>query len=126
VGLGEDLVEALQREILEESGVAVEVVSLVGVYSNLGRPDRDLAEQVNFAFSCGWVGGEPCAGEECIDAGFFGVDEARRMVIAPQQNAKPEDALAGRPEVCYRAYRTYPYEVWREGVGGGRGSQGDT
>lgn len=34
VELGEDLVEALEREILEESGVRVEVSSLVGVYSN--------------------------------------------------------------------------------------------
>jgi 8-oxo-dGTP diphosphatase len=52
VELGEDLVEALKREIREESGVEVEAARLVGVYSNLGRPERGLAVQVNFAFSC--------------------------------------------------------------------------
>ena len=127
VELGEDLLEALTREIREESGVEIEVVRLVGVYSNLGRPERALAEQVNFAFSCRWVGGEPCAGDECTEAGFFEADEARRMVWAPQQKAKLEDALARTPEIRYRAYRTYPYEVRREGIGGGGpGREGTT
>ncbi len=36
VELGEDLVEALKREVLEESSVEVEVLRLAGVYSNLG------------------------------------------------------------------------------------------
>jgi 8-oxo-dGTP diphosphatase len=116
VELGEDLIEALEREIREESGVEVEAVRLVGVYSNLGRPERGLAGQVNFAFYCEWSGEEPCAGDECTEAGWFEVDEARRMVRAPQQSAKLEDALAGVPEVRYRAYRTYPYEVSREGL----------
>ena len=116
VELGEDLIDALRREIREESGVEVEAVKLVGVYSNVGRPDRGLAEQINFAFYCEWVGGDPCAGDECIEAGWFEPVEARRMVTAPQQSAKLEDALAGVAEVRYRAYRTYPYEVSREGV----------
>jgi len=116
VELGEDLVEALEREIREESGVQAEAMRLVGVYSNLGRPERGLAEQVNFAFSCRWVGGEPRAGDECTEAGWFEADEAKRMVKAPQQSAKLEDALVGVPEICYRSYRTYPYEVSREGL----------
>ncbi len=102
VELGEDLVDALKREILEESGVEVEAVKLVGVYSNLGRPERGLAEQVNFAFRCVWVGGEPCAGDECTEAGWFEADEARRMVKASQQSAKLEDAVADAPEVRYQ------------------------
>lgn len=122
VELGEDLVEALKREIREESSVEVEAVKLVGVYSNLGRPERGLAEQVNFAFCCVWVSGEPCAGDECTEAGFFEADEALRMVKAPQQSAKLEDALIGAPGVRCRAYRTYPYEVSREGLTEGRRS----
>ncbi len=121
VDLGEDLIEALERETREECGVEVGAVSLVGVYSNLGRPERGLAEQVNFAFRCEWAGGEARAGDECAEAGWFGVEEARGMVGAPQQRAKLEDALAGAPGVRYRAYRTYPYEVSREGMVKGRG-----
>ena len=40
VELGEDLPAALRREVREESGCEIEVGRLVGVYSNLGRPDR--------------------------------------------------------------------------------------
>ncbi len=43
------------------------------------------------------------------------------MVKAPQQNAKLEDAVTGAPEVRYRAYKTYPYEVSREGLAQSRG-----
>lgn len=116
VELGEDLLEALQREIREESGVEVAVLRLAGVYSNLGRPDQGLDEQVNFTFGCEWVEGEPRAGDECTEAAWFEVEEAKLLVTAPQQGAKLGDALSGASGVRYRAYKTYPYEVWREGL----------
>ena len=104
----------LEREVREESGCEIEACRLVGVYSNLGRPEKGVDEQINFAFSCAWVGGEPRAGEECLDAGWFSEDEALRLVQAPQQAGKLRDALAAAPGVIYRSYRTYPYEVVRE------------
>ena len=53
-------------------------------------------------------------------------NEARRTVRAPQQKAKLEDALARTPEIRYRAYRTYPYEVRRESIAGDLGHKGAT
>jgi ADP-ribose pyrophosphatase YjhB (NUDIX family) len=106
---GEDLVSALQREVKEESGCEVEVMGLLGVYSNLGRPERGVPEQVHLVFGCEWVRGEPRAGNECLEAGWFGPEEALRLVEAPQQRAKLEDALAGSG-LWYRAFRTQPYE----------------
>lgn len=105
---------ALKREVGEESGCGIEVGRLVGVYSNLGRPEEGVAEQINFAFSCPWVKGEPRAGDECVDAGWFSAEEALRLVQAPQQAGKLRDALAPGPGVVYRSYRTYPYEVLHE------------
>jgi ADP-ribose pyrophosphatase YjhB (NUDIX family) len=87
VELGEDLAVALKREVREESGCEIEVGRLVGVYSNLGRPEEGVAEQINFAFSCAWVGGEPRVGDECLDAGWFSEDEALRLVQAPTRPA---------------------------------------
>jgi ADP-ribose pyrophosphatase YjhB (NUDIX family) len=66
---GEDLVAGLKREIREESGVEVEVGRLVGIYSNLGRAEEGIPEQVVLTFSCEWVNGEACAGEKCSEAG---------------------------------------------------------
>ena len=111
VELGEDLPTALRREVREESGCEIEVGRLFGVYSNLGRPDAGIAAQLNFAFHCAWAGGEPCAGDECVEAGWFSTDEALRLVRAPQQAGKLRDALCGAPGVGYRSYKTYPYEV---------------
>ena len=70
-----------------------------------------MAEQLNFAFRCAWVGGDPCAGDECVDAGWFSRDQALRLVRAPQQAGKLRDALSDAPGVGYRSYRTCPYEV---------------
>jgi 8-oxo-dGTP diphosphatase len=102
---GEDLLTALQREIAEESGCQVEVGRLVGVYSNTGPLGI-----VMFTFLCAHTGGEPCAGHECLDAGWFAPDEALRLVTHPAQAAKLRDALAAdhTPGVVYRAYRTMP------------------
>jgi 8-oxo-dGTP diphosphatase len=114
VELGEDLTVALKREVREESGCEIEVGRLVGVYSNLGRPKKGVPEQINFAFSCRWTDGEPRAGDECVGAGWFSVDEALELVEAPQQSGKLRDALAASLDVTYRSYQTYPYEVLHE------------
>jgi 8-oxo-dGTP diphosphatase len=114
VEFGEDLADALKREVREESRCEIEVGRLVGVYSNLGRPEQGVPEQINFAFACQWTDGEPHAGDECVDAGWFSVDEALELVEAPQQAGKLRDALAVSSGVTYRSYRTYPYEILHE------------
>jgi 8-oxo-dGTP diphosphatase len=111
VELGEDLFTALKREVREESGCEVEVGGLLSVNSNLGRPERGVPEMVVLAFSCQWVGGVPRAGDECVDAGWFALEEALELVLAPQQRAKLLDATRLGRSPRYRAYRTRPYKA---------------
>ena len=106
--LGEDLLAALKREVREEAGVEVEVGELSSLNSNLGRPERGVPEMVVLAFTCEWTGGEPCAGDECIDAGWFTLEEAIESVRAPQQRAKLLDVTRPGRSPRYRAYRTAP------------------
>lgn len=97
----------LKREVREESACEVEVSRLVGVYSNLGAP-----EQVILAFLCSHFSGEPEAGDECLDAGWFEPDEALKMVTHPAQLGRLRDALAEHDHVVYRAYRARPdYQI---------------
>lgn len=118
VELGEDLPTALEREFREESGCSVEIDALVGVYSNVGTP-----EQVIFCYLCSHTGGEPRAGGECVDAGWFEPEEALRLVEHPASRGRLRDALERPPHIVYRAYRTRPvggdcyggYELLREG-----------
>jgi 8-oxo-dGTP diphosphatase len=106
---GEDLIAALQREIVEESGCMVRVGRLVGVYSNVAAP-----EKVMLTFLCTHLSGEPRASAETPDAGWFTPDEAQRLITSPPQRAKLLDALADAPGVVYRAYRTRPYVALSE------------
>ncbi len=99
VELGEDLPSALRREVSEESGCDVEVGRLAGVYSNVGT------SIVMFTFLCSWRDGEPCASDECLEAGWFTPEEAARLVTHPAQQAKLRDALSSDTGVTYRAYR---------------------
>jgi 8-oxo-dGTP pyrophosphatase MutT (NUDIX family) len=108
---GEDLLAALRREILEESGCEVAVGRLVGLSSNVAAP-----EKVMLTFLCTHVSGEPRPdpnpAEEITAAGWFMPTDALAMVTAPTQIVKLRDALAYREgdAVVYRVYRTRPYE----------------
>jgi 8-oxo-dGTP diphosphatase len=103
---GEDLVSALQREIREESGCAVQVGRLVGIYSNVAAP-----EKVMFTFLCEHVAGTPAPSAETPEVGFYSVDEAQALVTHPTQALKLRDALEEGPGVVYRVYRTGPFAV---------------
>lgn len=106
---GEDLLAALRREIAEESGCAVRVGRLVGVYSNVAAP-----EKVMLTFLCTHLDGDPQPSAETPEVGWFTADEARRLVTSPTQRAKLLDALSDGPGVVYRAYRTRPYVALSE------------
>lgn len=83
--LGESLVEGVRREILEETGIAVEVGPLVEVFD---RVHRDAAGRVRYHFVivdflCRPVGGTLRAGDDAADARWV----ARAEVAALGVNA---------------------------------------
>jgi 8-oxo-dGTP diphosphatase len=102
---GEDLVQALKREVLEESGCQVEVGALVGIYTNPAPPSK-----VIFMFRGLHVSGEPAAADETLDAGWFGVEQARERVTNPPDALRLQDALARGDRPLYRVYATHPFQ----------------
>ncbi len=60
------------------------------------------------SFLCTHVSGEPQAGDECVDAGWFEPEEALKMVTHPAQLGRLRDALTNLDHVVYRAYGTRP------------------
>ncbi|MBI1742271.1 NUDIX hydrolase [Candidatus Acetothermia bacterium] len=109
VEAGENLIEALQREILEESGCTVTVDKLVGVYSNPAPPPKLI-----FAFSCSHAAGEPQPSHETSDAGWFTPEEALQMVVHQPQHVRLRDVLSHNESIIYRSYTTNPYQVLYE------------
>jgi 8-oxo-dGTP diphosphatase len=99
---GEDLVTALVREIREETGCVATVGALASVSSHLGRPDELLI----FTFQCTHTGGEPVAGDDSLDVGWFTSEDALRAVSHPSEHQRLRDGLEYAGEVRYHVYRT--------------------
>jgi ADP-ribose pyrophosphatase YjhB (NUDIX family) len=81
VDVGESVEQAVKREVMEETGLRVEIKRLVGVYSDPRRyniaayPDGIVLQGVSFLFECVRVGGDLRISHESTEIGYFGVDD---------------------------------------------------
>lgn len=66
---GESCEQAVVREVLEETGLAVRVVALLGVYSQPGRDPR--GHTVSVVYRCAPTGGALAGGDDAAAARFF-------------------------------------------------------
>lgn len=69
VEYGETVEDAVKREIMEETGLAVEIEKLAGVYSDPGRDPRGHTASV--VFLCKKVGGFLKADSDAADVRLF-------------------------------------------------------
>lgn len=116
---GEDLIEGITREVLEESGIEIKVDKLVGVYSNtksyLGWDDKTIVPtKVIFDFLATAVGGTPKCSDESIEVGWFSKDKILNMIKEPWIIDRARDMLEFNGEVVYRVYSSRPYEIYKE------------
>ncbi|SCF20551.1 NUDIX hydrolase [Micromonospora mirobrigensis] len=73
---GEQPADAVLREVLEETGVHVEIERVGGVATHpVVYPNGDACEYLNVWFRCRPVGGAPTAdGDESLEVGWFAPD----------------------------------------------------
>lgn len=84
---GETLREAAVREALEETGLVVEVIDMLGVYERVIRNDgRVRYHYVLIDFLCNPVGGELKAGSDAAEAGWFTREELPALKLANDAN----------------------------------------
>ena len=69
VDRGEPVETAAAREVVEETGLVVEIGQLIGLFSDAGNP------VVVAAYSATEVGGVLAPGPESLDVGFFSMDD---------------------------------------------------
>jgi len=84
VEAGETLREAAVREVLEETGLRVEVGALLGVYDRILRDadERTLYHYVLIDFLCRRIAGEPQAACDAAEARWFTSHEVGQLSLA--------------------------------------------
>ena len=94
---GESVAEACVREVLEETGLAVEVTRLIGVYSSpdhlVSYPDGRRAQFVSVCLEARIISGEPGVSEEATEVGFYTLEEARGMDVMESHRPRIEDGV---------------------------------
>ena len=103
---GESLAEACAREVLEETGLTVRVVRLLGVYSN---PDMLLTyanggrfHLVAHNFLVEQVAGEPGTSDEVTAWGWYGSADMDDLDLMPHHRQRLSDAFARQAETFIR------------------------
>lgn len=103
---GESAAEACIREVWEETGLRVEVVRLIGVYSDPDQlviyPDGHKAHIVALSFEARVVGGVLGLSSETTEVGYFAFNEIGSMELIGQHAQRIVDARTGQAEAFIR------------------------
>jgi 8-oxo-dGTP pyrophosphatase MutT (NUDIX family) len=113
VEAGENLMEALIREIREESGIETVVDQLIGVYSNTGMYKghdgvTDVPTKVMLDYVCRPIGGVLATSDETSESCWVNRDKVLKMITSPAIRTRYEAYLAFDGTVAYMAYQTKP------------------
>ncbi|WP_282939227.1 NUDIX hydrolase [Paenibacillus sp. RC67] len=113
VEVGENLLDALSREIKEESGIDAVAVQLIGVYSNTATYKwhdgvTDVPTKVMFDYVCKPLGGELCTSEETSDSRWVPKDQVLELIKSPAIRARYQAYLDFAGQVHYMEYVTKP------------------
>ncbi|HWD58020.1 MAG TPA: NUDIX hydrolase [Stellaceae bacterium] len=85
VAIGETLMQAVTREVREETSLTIEPVGLAGFRETITR-DRDDRVKRHFVilpFAARWLAGEPCLNEELSEARWLPPPELAGLPTTP-------------------------------------------
>jgi glycerol-1-phosphatase len=98
VEFGESVVAALHREVVEETGLTIEIDRLIGVYSHpdhhqiMTYPDGNVFHFVSTCFACRPTGGTLTLGDETSGLAWF-TPPAWPSELMPVHRIRIDDAL---------------------------------
>ena len=92
--------------MFEETGIVVQLISLVGIYSNTRKPSI-----VNLDFICEYVSGEPRTSSESMQVEWVDREEALNRVQRKAIYGRLKNMLEFSGEITYRAYFVDPNRI---------------
>ena len=105
VEVGETLTQALKREVLEETGVVVEVSGLVGVYSDpehvIAYSDGEVRQEFSVCFRAFSVGGGLRTSQESTEVLWVGAGRVAGLDVHPAVRLRVRHGLAGRAQAFF-------------------------
>lgn len=103
---GETIIDGLQREIQEESGITAAIDKLIGIYSNIKKPPK-----VMYGFIGRAVTGTLTTSSETVDVKWVPRESVLALITHPAVYDRMNDMLEFSGQIIYRVYRNNPYEV---------------
>lgn len=113
VEVGENLIDAVIREIKEESGINVAVNKLFAISSNTGinkgyNGVKEVPTKVMMDFICTFVDGKLCTSDENSESCWVKKDKVLDMITAPAIRQRFQAYLNFNGNVQYLVYVTQP------------------
>jgi 8-oxo-dGTP diphosphatase len=106
---GENLIDAVCREVREEAGVEIEPGSLGAVWSLISS-----SPAIIFTFLGRYRSGDLLTSGDSEEAGWYSEEEAVQKVSGPVMSERLTSLLNFNGSVVYRSYSTRPYQVLME------------
>ena len=98
--IGESIAESVVREVEEETGFDVEVVTLTGIYTNpqhvMAYEDGEVRQQFSIAFSARLVGGTARTSSESKRVEWLSPDELAELPMHPSMRLRMQHGLEQR------------------------------
>ena len=103
--LGETLTQTVQREVMEETGIAVTVTGLIGVYSDpehvIEFTDGEVRQEFSICFRANPTGGEPRTSDESKEVLWVAPADLDALNIHPSIRLRIRHGLEERGEPYY-------------------------